>query len=288
MASGYTTTTYKPNSAIENLIKQFSAAQTSATAATKQRQAAVESIFDEIIARYGPEGSYGKSAEALIEAQKVRDVGTTSQSDISRGLYGIRPYGAEWEATTGAKARLTLEDLRMERLSAAQTGKAGFMERITNQYPDYSSLMQAVSAGSSIPRRRIASSYDTRRTPLTSLPGRTAGVKTPVGSYGATGTATTPGATAIREPIIMGRGYGPAFQSQAELARISAGSTGATVATKKYKPPYTASLTNRYDRYKKAMKKHPGAVVATYEQWYQMNIRNPNLAKTRAAQVAGF
>ena len=284
MAFGYTTTTYKPNSAIEDLIKQFSTAQTSAIAANKQRQTAIESIFDEIIARYGPEGSYGKSAEALIEAQKVRDVGTTSQSDISRGLYGIRPYGAEWEATTGAKARLTLEDLRMERLSAAQTGKAGFLENITDQYPDYNALMQAVSAGSSIPRRSITSSYGTR-TPLTSLPGRTAGVETPVGSYGATGAATTPGATATREPIQMGRGYGPAFQSQAELARISAGSTG---ATGKLSAPYTASLTNRYDRYKKAMKRHPGAVVATYEQWYQMRNRNPYLATTGAAQIAGF
>jgi len=132
------------------LIESLSAKEEEAKAANLKRQAVIESIFDEVIARYGPEGTYGKAAETLIEKQKVRDVSATAQRDIGRGLYGIRPYEAEWEATTGAEARLKLEDIKMERLSQAQLSKAGFLEGITDEYPDYGSVaslaMQAAAS----------------------------------------------------------------------------------------------------------------------------------------------
>lgn len=131
---------------IEELIAQYSEREEEARAANIRRQEQVTSIFDEIIARYGPGGTYGAAAEALLGQEKVRDVGATTQRDITRGLYGIRPYEQEWEATVGAPARLRLEDIKMERLSQAQLGKAGFLERIEEPYPDYGALMQAVSA----------------------------------------------------------------------------------------------------------------------------------------------
>jgi len=127
------------------LIESLSAKEEEAKAANLKRQAVIESIFDEVIARYGPEGTYGKAAETLIEKQKVRDVSATAQRDIGRGLYGIRPYEAEWEATTGAEARLKLEDIKMERLSQAQLSKAGFLEGITDEYPDYDSIASLVA-----------------------------------------------------------------------------------------------------------------------------------------------
>lgn len=132
---------------VNTLLNQYQKMADEARLSNLTRQKAIESIFDEIISRYGPGGGFGKGYEAELGKQKVRDVGAASQRDIGRGLYGIRPYEAEWESTTGAGARLKLEDIKMERLSSAQMGKAGFMERIEQPYPDYGPLASAYSAG---------------------------------------------------------------------------------------------------------------------------------------------
>jgi hypothetical protein len=126
-------------------------AQQQLTSNTK-RQAQIESIIDEVIARYQPGGTFGKSYLQQLEGQKVRDVGAGTQQLISSGLYGTTTTAglpAKWEAEVGASARLKLEDIQMERLSQAQLGKASFLERIQEPYPDYSALMQASAAGAS-------------------------------------------------------------------------------------------------------------------------------------------
>lgn len=124
--------------------------------ANLKRKEQVESIFDEIIQRYGPGGSFGAGYEAQLGRQKVQDVGTAEQRDISSGLFGLRDRGGEWEATTGAESRLRLEDLRMERLSQAQTGKAGFLERIEEPYPDQGALGQYAQAQATVKAAEIA------------------------------------------------------------------------------------------------------------------------------------
>jgi hypothetical protein len=123
-------------------------AQKSYQANLKRYQQA-EKIFDEIIAMYGPEGTFGKSYEAELEKQKVSDVGKTKLTDISRGLYGTTDYGAAWESQVGASARLKLEDIKMERLSAAQAQKAGFLTSIEEPYPDYGLMASLMSQGTS-------------------------------------------------------------------------------------------------------------------------------------------
>lgn len=132
--------------ALEDLIKSFETKEAAARQANITRQAQITSIFDEIIARYGPEGTYGAAALEQLRGQKVRDVSAAKQTDISRGLYGVSPRETEWEAAVGAPARLKLEDIKMERLSQAQLGKAGFMERIEEPYPDYGALTAAAQA----------------------------------------------------------------------------------------------------------------------------------------------
>jgi len=112
----------------------------------EQRKTAIEEIFDKVISMYSPGGAFGKGYEAQLAGQKVQDVGSAKQSAISSGLYGLRNYGQEWGATVGAPARLKLEDIKMERLSSAMMGKAGFLEGIQEPYPDYSTLMQATAA----------------------------------------------------------------------------------------------------------------------------------------------
>lgn len=129
------------------LLQTYQKMADEARLANVQRQQAVESIFDKVIAMYGPGGSFGQGAEAELATQKVQDIGKTSQRDIGRGLYGIRPYEQEWEKTVGAPSRLKLEDIKMERLSGAQMGKASFLENIQNPYPDYGPLLAAYGSG---------------------------------------------------------------------------------------------------------------------------------------------
>ena len=136
------------------LLQSFRQREEGARLSNLSRKEQIENIYSDIIKRYEPGGGFGRGYESILERQKVRDVGASAQRDISRGLYGIRPYEQEWEATTGAAGRLKLEDIRMERLSGAQTGMAGFLERIEEPYPDYGALLAASQAqGSySIPR----------------------------------------------------------------------------------------------------------------------------------------
>ena len=142
----YTITTQKA-SPYQNIIEEFTRKEAAAGAANLARQKEIEAIYDKIISMYGPGGTYGAGMEEQLRTQKVRDVGVTAQRDISRGMYGIRPYEQEWESAIGAPARLKLEDIKTERLSSALGAKAGFEERIEQPYPDYGALMQGIQAG---------------------------------------------------------------------------------------------------------------------------------------------
>ncbi|MHA1409227.1 MAG: hypothetical protein ACTSQY_02700 [Candidatus Odinarchaeia archaeon] len=136
--------------AYEDILKNFEARQQEAREANLRREAQVEAIFDEMIARYGPGGTFGRSYESELAKRKIRDVSAATQADISRGLYGVVPRATEWESTVGAPARLKLEDIKMQRLSQAQTQKAGFLERIEDTYPDYAliaGLAQQIGRG---------------------------------------------------------------------------------------------------------------------------------------------
>lgn len=128
------------------LLESFRQREEGARLSNLTRKDQITSIYDDIIKRYQPGGGFGAGYEQQLQRQKVHDVGASQQRDISRGLHGIRPYEQEWEATTGATGRLKLEDIRMERLSGAQTGMAGFLERIDEPYPDYNSLLAASQA----------------------------------------------------------------------------------------------------------------------------------------------
>jgi len=215
-------TTYDPN----QLINQYYTAAQTAYAANLKRQQQAESIYDKIIAMYGEGGTYGAGYLKQLAGEKVQDVGKVSQAAIGKGLYGLRDYGAEWEATVGEPGRLKLEDIKMERLSSALTSKAGFLSSISEPYPDYGTLQQALTAAGSIPRGGIAGTTTTGGGAGTSLWGRdvlsmpTGGTyagapTTPESYYGPTQKATAARVAAGGETpeITMAQGYGPAFQA---------------------------------------------------------------------------
>lgn len=155
--------------AYQDLLNLFEKREESTRLSNLSRKDQVSKIYSDIIKRYEPGGAFGAGYEEQIQRQKVSDVGATAQRDISRGLYGIQPYEQEWEATTGASARLKLEDIRMERLSGAQSGMASFLERIEEPGPDYSSLLAASQSQGS--GGGGGSSYGQYR-PLPTLAGR--------------------------------------------------------------------------------------------------------------------
>lgn len=139
------------SSAGQSLSKSYSDLVSEISESQQARRGSIEELLDKIIDIYSPGGAFGKGYEKQLALQKVQDVGTTAQRDISRGLYGIRPYEQEWEATVGSTARLKLEDLRMQALAGAYGQKAGFLEGIQEPYPDYGALMNATAAEASVP-----------------------------------------------------------------------------------------------------------------------------------------
>ena len=134
-----------------------------ARAANEKRYAQAMAIYDEIITRYQPGGGFGKAALGQLEERKERDVATETQAQIGSGLFGTTAragLGTKWEAEVGAPARLKLEDIMMERLSQAQLGKAGFIERREDVYPDVGAAAQYAAQAGGAGGQSISGSAD--------------------------------------------------------------------------------------------------------------------------------
>lgn len=130
------------------LTRQISTQQESAKQANIQRYEQAMKIYEDIISRTAPGGAFEKAGLAQIETAKTRGVGKEMQQLISGGMYGTTTaagVGRGWEADVGAPARLRLEDIMEQRRTTAQLGKAGFIERREDVYPDYNALLQMLA-----------------------------------------------------------------------------------------------------------------------------------------------
>jgi len=256
-----------------DLTTGFQKAEEQARLANLSRREQIEEIFDQIIATYGPGGTFGAGFEKQLGVQKAQDVGAVAQRDISRGLYGIRPYEQEWEATVGAGARLKLEDVRMERLSQAQSGKASFLERINEPYPDYNLLSQATAAQASAPSydpteargsiANISIKQPTQREYQGTSTGLTGGAATPgeIGQYYAELEKLRDSEKQAAGGSIEGSVFG---QSEAQKAAELSGAVQGVDTAATGQPPATASLITRYSKYKKGNPNYAGS----YADWY--------------------
>lgn len=131
---------------MEQAVKEAQQKEQAAKLENMKREDQITAIYDEIIRRYQPGGSFQQAGLAELEKQKKMDVGKSAQQMISGGLFNTEAaagLGRQWEATVGSGARLSLEDLMMGRLSSAQMGKANFLNSIESQYPDTSALQNA-------------------------------------------------------------------------------------------------------------------------------------------------
>lgn len=148
-----TTKTTQKGVDIQSLITQYQEAETKARAENLKRYEQAMALAERGIARFQPGGAFEKAGLAQIETAKVKGVGTETQRLIGAGLYGTTVgAGVErhWEEDIGTKARLTLESILQERLTAAEQFKVGVIERREDPYPNYTALMQALQAAYSV------------------------------------------------------------------------------------------------------------------------------------------
>jgi hypothetical protein len=132
-----------------SLYADFQKRETGAREANVARETEIRGIYDEAIGQ--GQGAFRTAGLADIERSKTRAVGQGTQQLISSGLYGTTtaasiPVQAENQA---ALSRLKLEDIIQQRTTELKLGKAGFVERIEDPYPDYNQLIQAMAAGAS-------------------------------------------------------------------------------------------------------------------------------------------
>lgn len=129
----------------DKVVADLQAQQQAANAANAKRMAQMMAIYDEVIQRYQPGGTFEAKALGQLEKQKTRDVGKETQQMISSGLYGTTTtagLGRRWEESVGQPSRLSLEDIQMQRLSQAQLGQAGAIERAEDVGPDYGTIAE--------------------------------------------------------------------------------------------------------------------------------------------------
>lgn len=119
--------------------------ETETKQANKARENEIRQILDEIIGMYRPGGAFGQGTEAMLERSKTKDIASAQQSLVSSGLFNTTQtagLGKKWEEEVGMPTRAKLEDVRYGQLGSALGQKAGFVERIENQYPAYDMLAQ--------------------------------------------------------------------------------------------------------------------------------------------------
>lgn len=223
---------------IDDLLRMYTEAASKAEAATQQRYEQATAIYDEIIRRYSPGGTFQRQALEQLGAQKTMDVGSAAQQLISSGLYGTQAgagLGMGWERAVGAPARLKLEDIMMERLSGAMQAKAGFLERVEDVGPSPELIAQlAQQAGQA------------SQAPGYPMVGRIGGLGAGGGpGFDEWGTLTTP--TGYTQPSLAGGGgYGGEI---APAGSTWAGNVGAEYTPGTYTYPSEAELESGIAEY---------------------------------------
>jgi len=171
------------NLSFQEVLQQMQKQEEEARLANLKRYEQGLAIYDEIIRRYQPGGPFEARALEQLQTQKTADVGAGAQRLISAGLFGTEAGAgleAGWERAVGAPARLRLEDIMMQRLSQAQIGKVGFLERREDVYPNLALLASlAAQAAPASPTTYTRTLIINRGKEFPSLPGRAPAPKPP-------------------------------------------------------------------------------------------------------------
>ena len=144
---------------VDELIANFQQAQERARAANETRYQQGLDIFDRIIERYKEGGTFLQSTEAQLERGRTKSVAQGMQALVSSGLSSTTQaagLGKKFEEEVGAPARLQAQDISSQRLSGAETQKAGFIERREDVGPDYATIASLAQTIGSAPQRTIS------------------------------------------------------------------------------------------------------------------------------------
>jgi len=136
----------------QDMINQLMGSTKESQEANKRRETEARGIYGEIISRYGEGGTFGSGIEAELGVQKQKSVAEGTQAAVSAGManvvggtQAIGNLGKSFEETVGAPARLKLEDLKMEKLTTAQTNLANFVTNISDEGPDAGLIAQLLN-----------------------------------------------------------------------------------------------------------------------------------------------
>ena len=129
-----------------SFLADFQKRETGAREDNLARETEIRGTYDQLIGQ--DQGVARTAGLADIERGKTQAIGAGTQQLISSGLYGTTtaasiPVQAENQASL---SRLKLEDTLQQRTNQLKLGKAGFVERIEQPYPDYSLLVNAMIA----------------------------------------------------------------------------------------------------------------------------------------------
>ena len=139
---------------LSSYIAQLQTEQKAANAANQARLNQTTALYDEIIQQYSPGGSFGAGMEKQLAESKRTSVGSGAQSLVDSGFANstmMANLGTTWEKKVGSQARLNMEDMRNEKLSAAKMGKSAMIERVQDEGPDDSLIAQLIQQASNKP-----------------------------------------------------------------------------------------------------------------------------------------
>ena len=136
-----------------DLVGQFQEQADAANLANEERYGQAVGIYDDLIGGFGQGGTMEAAATEGYRRQKERDLAQQQQQLISSGLFNTTIAAgapAAYEEQVGVPFRLGLAESMAQRKAGAMTGKAGVIERRTDEAPDpalMAGLVQGASAG---------------------------------------------------------------------------------------------------------------------------------------------
>ena len=161
---GYTRVVSQPKQT--TAMANLQASQDKANAANQERLSQATAEYDKIIAQYQPGGGYGAGVEAQIERGAEKSVAQGAQNLVSSGTFNTTQTAGlrkKYEEEVGTPARLSLEQIRQDKLAEAYQGKAGLIERVSDTGPDPMSIANlAMQASRGSTSGRTATNYNTK------------------------------------------------------------------------------------------------------------------------------
>ncbi len=148
---------------VEGLLKEFTRQREAANAANEKRYAQGLELYSRAEERYGEGGTFLAATEAQLARGGKKFVAAGTQALVSAGLSGTTEVAGlqkRFEEEVGAPTRLQAADIAQQRLTEAESAKAGFIERrddVGPSFADISALTTQIGQGQAARGRAVPS-----------------------------------------------------------------------------------------------------------------------------------